>query len=529
MKHNVILLLGLTLGLFSCYDDKGNYDYREIDELTITGIPENPVSALYKAENLVVSPTVISKFDGEISADDPNYEFAYYYNKAVGGDWLEPSLLDSAMVKDLNILAEMNPGDYTAWFKVKDLRTNIVTSAEFKLNVATSTTKGWVILCEEGNDRKVRVDMIGEIGDRLNIMRNVLDFLPESHGAIQILLESNMVYTSNSPYLNLYAEDNSFCIYSYSGNFSSRDYNDPRGVVFARKIDDDIIVKEENNYSHIVITGDGDVYQKQSSSSSLYDVKINVDEPFKEPTYKIAPFVGVGWNDNSYNGILYDKTNKRFKYFLSYAYGIANGTKYLFDPSIPDEGQKLFNWTTEKDMVYMAGTQQRSGNQVYALLKNAAGEYSIYGIEVGQYQSSPKQTIYIDINAIKAPGLPNATCFAFHPNMPFLMYNNGSEVYLYDMATQSARSVLSLPGKTISMLKFNKLPNLGKGYASNYPDVAIDCQYRLAVGSVDPNAAVGSEGTLCFYDVPEYTGNLIQFGETYSGFGIIKDIAYKAR
>ena len=74
MKQNIILLLCLSFGLFSCYDDKGNYDYREIDELTITGMPEEPVTALSKAENLVVRPTVTSKFDGEISADDPNYE-----------------------------------------------------------------------------------------------------------------------------------------------------------------------------------------------------------------------------------------------------------------------------------------------------------------------------------------------------------------------------------------------------------------------------------------------------------------------
>lgn len=251
MKHNVILLLCLVLGLFSCYDDKGNYDYREIDELTITGIPEELMSALYKSENLVLSPAVTSKFDGVINADDPNYEFSYYYDRPVGGDFLEPRLLDSSRVKDLNILAEIDPGNYTVWFKVKDLRTNIVTSAEFKLSVVTSTTKGWVVLCEEGSERKVRIDMIGEVGDRIAVSRNLLDFLPESHGACQILLESNMLYTANSPYLNLYTEDNSFCIWSYNGNFN-RNFNDPRSTVFARSIDD-FIVREENNYSYIGI------------------------------------------------------------------------------------------------------------------------------------------------------------------------------------------------------------------------------------------------------------------------------------
>lgn len=40
----------------------------------------------------------------------------------------------------------------------------------------------------------------------------------------------------------------------------------------------------------------------------------------------------------------------------------------------------------------MADTRQGGGNLVFALLKDAAGQYSIYGITAGQYQDSPVQS-----------------------------------------------------------------------------------------------------------------------------------------
>ena len=429
--------------------------------------------------------------------------------------------MDSAKVKDLNILAELDPGSYTGWFRVKDLRTNIVTSAEFKMSVVTSTSVGWLVLCEEGTDRRVRVDMIGEIGDRVVFSRDLLSFLPESHGAYQMVYVSN-IGSASAPFLNLYAEDASFLIYSNNGAFKSSDYSDATSSMFVHKTED-VIAKEDMCYTDVVVTKEGDVYQR-ANESALYDVKINVDVPLTEPTYKMAPFVGTLCTTYGYNGVLYDKTNKEFKYFLSYAYNQEIKLKYLFDPTEPDADEKYFDWKTGKDMVYMEGTRQGRG-VTFALMKDALGQYSIYGITTGQYQSSPTQFSYIEIEAGAAPGLESATCFAFCPTLPFLFYNNGSEVYLYDMATRKATSVVSLPGETISMLKFNQLPTNG----SRYPQLALDCQYRLAVGSAKTGAEAGSEGVLRFYDVPEFAAELTQFGDTYSGFGVIKDIAYKAR
>ena len=40
MKYIVILIIVL-LSCVSCFQDKGNYDYRPIDEIEITGIPED--------------------------------------------------------------------------------------------------------------------------------------------------------------------------------------------------------------------------------------------------------------------------------------------------------------------------------------------------------------------------------------------------------------------------------------------------------------------------------------------------------
>ena len=64
MKEKVfILYIGMILLVGGCYDDKGNYDYTDIGDITITGI-ENSYTAIALAKKLEIKPTVRISLDG---------------------------------------------------------------------------------------------------------------------------------------------------------------------------------------------------------------------------------------------------------------------------------------------------------------------------------------------------------------------------------------------------------------------------------------------------------------------------------
>ena len=76
MKFNIFTIATIALSasvLTACYEDKGNYTYSDIEEVTVE-FPAN-ISAMERSENLVFAPVVTSSLNGTIKADDPNYEY----------------------------------------------------------------------------------------------------------------------------------------------------------------------------------------------------------------------------------------------------------------------------------------------------------------------------------------------------------------------------------------------------------------------------------------------------------------------
>ena len=71
MSRLYIIFLTLFL-LYGCYDDKGNYDYKTLDSLSIT-LPSKTYSCLF-GEKLQISPTI----ETTIPETDLIYEWEFY-------------------------------------------------------------------------------------------------------------------------------------------------------------------------------------------------------------------------------------------------------------------------------------------------------------------------------------------------------------------------------------------------------------------------------------------------------------------
>lgn len=129
--------------LCSCYADKGNYDYREINEVAIVGMPDTLVTKFKNADTLKVTPLLEDSF-----AENGDYEYtwlAVLKNDKVNGQFK----FEIGKEKDLNYFIDLPLGMYAVYLNVLDKNTGVTWRNHFDLNVITATTTGWLVLCDE--------------------------------------------------------------------------------------------------------------------------------------------------------------------------------------------------------------------------------------------------------------------------------------------------------------------------------------------------------------------------------------------
>ncbi|MCK9304611.1 MAG: PKD-like family lipoprotein, partial [Bacteroidales bacterium] len=527
--------------LGSCYKDLGNYSYREKTVITITNIP-GLIEVLGDVDKITINPVITSSEEGEINADNPNFEYNYMLEYAGGGrinsgtensgSWLR---LNPRGNRDLDTIARLIPKSYVLWFSVKDKRTGIETITTTNLKVTSTTFEGWFVLCEEGAGRRVRMDFISKLGENNYVptydilaTRN-LPTISNAYGVVfhpsmyanpgdRILVMTGAGTFIPDPETFVFNTDISISDIKYS-QFLTGKYPDENPVYFYSTVafggGDDLFVSDKGNAFCL----DG------GSAGAIYQDPINTTVRSGPPQYGLAPFIGIneyrtGTAKKVYSAIFYDKDNKRFVGWSAQSANSAQITTPLQDPP---SSQKIFSYNTGMDLIYMESTRF-SGGVTFAVMQDNSGNRHIYGLNYPSQYTIGQHSL---VNNIPAPEFNQATTFAFSSQYAYTYYGAGNKVYSYDRGTNTTNVVLTLPaGEVVTKLKFVLIQN-DLAYTPSFTEDFIAAQYNLVIGSY--NSSLGNSGGSVRIMRPSSSANSLTEVNKWSGFGKIVDFAYRER
>ena len=125
----IITFLFLLILAYACYDDKGNYDYRDINQISIQDI--DSLILCDQMELLSIPVTLV----GSQYSDSSRFTYIWEVNQKV-----------VARTKDLNIYANFPLGMNTARFVVTDKELGTKAFKNFRINVSSSTAGDGILV-----------------------------------------------------------------------------------------------------------------------------------------------------------------------------------------------------------------------------------------------------------------------------------------------------------------------------------------------------------------------------------------------
>ena len=170
LKWPCCLLSVLFFGA-ACHDDKGNYDYRPINEIEISGIKEEYEMKL--GERITIIPEI--KQTIPVSEEGLGYLWLKVgFETAM--DWSFDTVYREKAMD--NIIPALNAGAHNMVFQVKDNNTGVTYFSEtFKITIQKDIGTGWLMLFE--NDGKADLRFLNYYNKLLSMREVDLSVLPE--------------------------------------------------------------------------------------------------------------------------------------------------------------------------------------------------------------------------------------------------------------------------------------------------------------------------------------------------------------
>lgn len=415
----------LLLAAVACTEDKGNYDYVPLNELTLEGMLGE-----YEVEQdstLAITMTITGK-EGFSESD---YDFVWYAWSETDEDAIPDTL---SYEKDLNVTISLPIDSYTLRFMATEKETGVYYSVHADLSVINSFSKGVVALSRiEGGDSDVTF---------INSVNTVTKHAyKEANGGVSAGKQPRGVYYLGGDYgtknvLLLATEEKAMTVepidFTDYRSLEGWFYLEPEGTVEAMGTDgwDEYLIMDGKAYSRTVYPG--------ANPTGMYDYKIAGE-------YDLAPFVLEGSSI-----FFYDQVKHCFYFYPGWeGMIVATSTGSAFNAA--DTGMDmLYGQTFDEDMraVMVDGDGKR---------------YMISGLQTAEYDLdlSGYQPL---INAqrkleMTQEGAAEAVSFTISSKDPdFLYYAYDNQIVCVSMLNGMELSRTTLD-QNIDRIEFNEADN----------------------------------------------------------------------
>ncbi len=476
-----IIYIGFLLVFFleSCYEDKGNYDYKQVNEIAISGIKES--YEVNVGEKLIIKPELSFKL-GEIK----NLTYRWRVDTVVISD---------SIILDIDVNLGVKAG-YYGDFAVIDPETGIAYMEKFKLSVSSKYRSGWLLLSKQSD--RVKLDYITDDNEIIEDVYETFNDakLPHSCRRINEILHSSWYESSLGQILIMNDEGADQSVILDGASFKKVvnlneefvDSKAPQGMI--------PMAYAVGGVYHYIVDQNGKVYSKYSKNGNFQEGFFNQFPVIGD--YKMLPMAKetVAMPGTRAGVLFFDISNPVKGYQYMYAY---EGEVVAYDTT--KDAQQHFD-LIGMDKVVMGmgpGNDYGSGCNYFSVFLKSKEEdkYFVQSLGFGMtwgrtpWMASFYETEFPDPSIVNQNSL-----IATEFGRDRIYIATGSKLYVYDMLIGENEETENYSGVTKSIIP---LYNFGDGKTIK----SISCGYSPDRGKFELGVAVenGDKGDFYLMDV----------------------------
>ncbi len=528
-KHLLNIALGLSAigGLMtSCYDDLGNYDYTELDEVVIdtVGLGIQPAYSIARYERLTIEPKVL--FNGKEVGDSENSPVEYLWTiYTQGTSALTTTYVNDTLATTPKLDVDITPlaGSYVLQLTVTNKTDGVQQYLKIPCQVEESITAGWLLLYERAD--KPGTSDVGLVVNPL-VKKNVIkdkeywNLYSASNGET---IDGSPVRIINPITTSMAVSTDVYCL-------TDKDFVSVNSATFAKvNAFEDLFYKAPEKKS-VVWYGTSGMMQRRNfliNDNKVHTVSymtVASGGSFFGNSKKSEVECGelAAWGSDispRYEAVVYDQTHGRFLRLVQYASPSEMTQFPAQDPSaafdINNVGMTMLmgDWGRGAMPTYSNGYDymfMQKGNERYLAVADFSAVPTSTNVGIGLY----------DIT--NSPNIANVTSIAAAYLGEYVLYGAGNKVYnLAYNASTVAKDAWTAPSADEEVT----CVRLQKYYFGSL--------YRMMLPN--PNTVVHiatwnektQEGKLYQCSIDPASGAIGEVKKTYTVPGKVKDMGWK--